>query len=101
MADEVRMWVLEPRTHPDDPGWQDRRIWSRVLVAARSPAFARLVAEEWALDDDVRTPGNESPSRIAGFRDEKLYSIRPARMDELTGNVLQESCVISADLLIP
>lgn len=97
MVDQVRVWVLEPRAHAEDPGWQDRRIWRKVLVAARSAAFARLAAEDWATNDDVRAPGNESPSRIAGFRDEKLYSVRPARLDELKETALHEGGVISAD----
>ena len=82
MADRFELWVLEPRAHPDDPIWQDRKIWRKVVVAARNPAFARLVAEYWALGDGVAGPGNESPSPIAGFRDEKLYMVRNLRPDE-------------------
>jgi hypothetical protein len=79
---EIRDWVLEPRAHPDDPLWQDRHIWPKVIVLAPSPAFARLVAEQWALRRYIHGPGNESPSPIAGFRDEKLYTVRPLRSDE-------------------
>lgn len=84
---ELALWVLEPIAHADDPTWQGRRIWARVIVAAESPAFARLAAEDWALDDGVKQPGNESPSRIAGFRDEKLYSVAAVPRNEWTEEV--------------
>jgi hypothetical protein len=77
------LWVLEPRTGDDDPRWQDRKIWRKVIVNAHSPAAARLAAEHWALPGHLPGPGNESSAAIAGFRDELLYTVRPAEADEL------------------
>ncbi len=80
---ELGLWVLEPRTGDDDPRWQDRRIWRKVIVNARSAAAARLAAERWALPAHLSGPGNESAAAIAGFRDELLYTVRLADEGEL------------------
>ena len=77
---ESELWLLEPSVPPGDPRWQDRTVWRRVVVAAPSAAFARLAAEEWAKADQATGTGggvgNESPSALAGFGDEKLYRVR-------------------------
>ena len=52
---DVHFWVLEPRTFPEDPTWQDRKIWQRVLVAAPSAAMAR---DFDAVRDELRTTGS-------------------------------------------
>lgn len=94
--EDVALWVLEPIAHPGDPIWQDRRIWSKVVVSARSAAFARLAAENWAQSENTGGPGNESASRIAGFRDERIYSVRTARRDEVAVAALEDNRVVSA-----
>jgi hypothetical protein len=92
MSDTYSLWVLEPHAQPDDPLWQDRPIWSKVIVVAESPAFARLAAAHWAARD-VAGPGNESPSPVIGFEDERLYAVRKLRpgepvCDDLAGAVI-------------
>jgi hypothetical protein len=72
----VPLWKLTPAAAPDDPRWQDRTIWSEVIVDAPTSAFARLYAAEWALQDMDGQVGNESPSPNSGFEDEKLYWAR-------------------------
>ena len=46
------LWLIEPVADPDDQMWQDRPVWAEVVVAAQSPAFARLAAERRALPPD-------------------------------------------------
>ncbi|HSE75973.1 MAG TPA: hypothetical protein VLB05_15750 [Dongiaceae bacterium] len=73
----AKLWLIEPAADPDDLIWQDRPVWAEVVVAAESPAFARLAAEEKALSPDWIPIGNESASRRAGLNDEQLYHVRP------------------------
>lgn len=74
-----QFWLLEPAASIADSRWQDRPIWRWVVVAAPSAAFARQIAENWALPRVVPQIGNESGSPRAGFLDEKLYHVRPVR----------------------
>lgn len=79
MADRngVDLWLIEPAVASDDQAWQDRPVWAEVVVAADSPAFARLAAERKALSPDWIHIGNESESRRSGLNDEQLYHVRP------------------------
>ncbi len=70
------LWLIEPVTDPGDQMWQDRPIWAEIVVAAPSPAFARLAAERRALSPDWTHIGNESESRRSGLNDEQLYHVR-------------------------
>lgn len=70
------LWLIEPVADPDDPMWQDRPVWAEVVVAAPSPAFARLAAERHALSPHWTPIGNESESRRSGLNDEQLYHVR-------------------------
>src|SRR5512134_1877730 len=76
MADTAKLWLIEPGAHPDDQMWQDRRIWAEIVVAAQSPAFARLAAEHQALSPHWTHVGNGSDSRRSGLNDEQLYHVR-------------------------
>jgi hypothetical protein len=78
----VPLWKLTPAAAPDDPRWQDRTIWSEVIVDAPTAAFARLYAAEWALQDMDGQVGNETPSPNSGFEDEKLYWARRVADEE-------------------
>jgi hypothetical protein len=72
-----KLWLIEPVADPDDQMWQDRPIWAEVVVAAPSPALARLAAERKALSPEWIPVGNESESRRSGLNDEQLYHVRP------------------------
>jgi hypothetical protein len=72
----TKLWLIEPVTDPDDQMWQDRPVWAEVIVAAESPAFARLAAERRALSPDWTPVGNGSESRRSGLNDEQLYHVR-------------------------
>jgi hypothetical protein len=76
MADPAKLWLIEPVAGPDDQIWQDRPVWAEVVVAAQSPAFARLAAEHKALSPHWTHVGNESDSRRSGLNDEQLYHVR-------------------------
>lgn len=73
---EPKLWLIEPVTDPDDQMWQDRPVWAEVIVAAQSPAFARLAAEQRALPPEWTPIGNASESRRSGLNDEQLYHVR-------------------------
>jgi hypothetical protein len=73
---QPKLWLIEPVADPDDQMWQDRPVWAEVVVAARSPAFARLAAEQRALPPEWTPIGNASESRRSGFNDEQLYHVR-------------------------
>ena len=70
------LWLIEPAAAPDSDMWQDRPVWAEVVVAAQSPAFARLAAEKRALPTHWTPVGNGSDSRRSGLNDEQLYHVR-------------------------
>lgn len=80
-AGTQHLWLIEPAAAPDDSRWQDRPVWHSVVVAAPSPTFARLVADQWAAAEIRSQIGNESDSFRPGFSDVKLYQVRPAPLD--------------------
>jgi hypothetical protein len=62
-----------------------------VVVEAPTAAFARQLAADWELPKHLPHVGNETPSPISGFQDEKLYWARrvadeEARHLSLTGD---------------
>ena len=70
------LWLIEPVARPEDPIWQDREQYARVVARASTPALARIMAER--LDrpgSDART-GFQYPGRASGFTNEKLYRVR-------------------------
>jgi hypothetical protein len=90
LTPDIRLWVIEPVLDPDDDAWQDRAVWTDIVVGAESPAFARLAAEELALSAPWIPIGNESQSRRAGLNDEKLYRVfelPPERRGDFPANV--------------
>ena len=100
--DQVPMWKLTPVASADDPRWQDRTIWKEVIVEAPTAAFARQFAAEWALQDMDGQVGNESPSPVSGFEDEKLYWVRRVPSEqarELRGSSADGSRILRASKL--
>jgi hypothetical protein len=73
---EPSLWLIEPVADPNDQIWQDRPVWAEVVVAAPSPAFARLAAERKTLSPHWTHVGNGSDCRRAGLNDEQLYHVR-------------------------
>jgi hypothetical protein len=72
----MALWKLTPAAEPDDDRWQGRTMWKEVIVEAATAAFARQFAAEWELGRTRQQVGNESPSPLSGFIDEKLYWAR-------------------------
>jgi hypothetical protein len=75
------LWVLEPVADSDDPRWQDRLQFRRVVVRAASPAFARFLAAPLDTPDRALQFGQQNAHLGSGFKDEKLYRVVPYRGD--------------------
>ena len=75
------IWMLEPVADPDDPRWQDRLQFQRVIVRAQSPAFARFVARTLDTPERPLQYGQQNAHLGSGFRDEKLYRVTPYHGD--------------------
>jgi hypothetical protein len=75
------LWVLEPVADSDDPRWQDRLQFRRVVVRAATPAFARLVAAPLDTPERPLQFGQQNAHLGSGFKDEKLYRVVPYRGD--------------------
>lgn len=75
------IWMLEPVADPDDPRWQDRLQFQRVIVRAQSPAFARFVATNLDTPKRPLQYGQQNAHLGSGFRDEKLYRVAPYHGD--------------------
>lgn len=73
----MALWVLEPVADVDDPGWQGRTQFARVVVRAETPAFARVAAEALDTPDRAVEAGQEHAHLGSGFKDEKLYRVVP------------------------
>ncbi len=67
------LWKITPVAAADDPRWQDRKIWSQVIVRAPTAAMARVLASELERDPTLPQVGNESLDFQSAFQDEKLY----------------------------
>lgn len=73
----MALWLLQPVADPDDPWWQGRLQFSRVVVRAATPAFARVLAETLDTPETARESGQENAHLGSGFKDEKLYRVVP------------------------
>ncbi len=71
------LWEIEPVADWDDPNWQSRPQWERVVVRAETPAFARAVARVLDTPKDSPEYGDEHPRLGSGFVSEKLYRVKP------------------------
>jgi hypothetical protein len=73
--------MLEPVADSDDPRWQDRLQFRRVVVRAATPASARLLAAPLDTPDRALQFGQQNAQLGSGFKDEKLYRVVPYRGD--------------------
>lgn len=71
----MALWILRPAAAPDATWWQGRKQYDRVVVRARSPAFARIVAQTLDTPGKALEHGQQDPHLGSGFRDEKLYHV--------------------------
>jgi hypothetical protein len=78
----MALWTLTPVASVEDDRWQGRTIWTEVIVEAPTAAFARQFAAEWELAEQQGRVGNETPSPMSGFLDEKLYWVRRLSADQ-------------------
>lgn len=80
-----KLWLIEPSAAPNDPRWQDRPIWQRLVVRAETEGMARMLAEKYVLERTARAghPGNESPSPVGGPKDAKLYAVQEITEERL------------------
>lgn len=74
----LKIFRLIPVAEEADPRWDNAADQGEVIVRARSPADARLVASE-AEDDflemDVAPADGNSTRTFSAFRDDKLYTV--------------------------
>jgi len=74
----LNLYRLEPIAAPDDPRWDNSLNHGIVLVAARTPGDARIVASGRELDFmEVDSAPAEDVTTInaSAFRDDKLYTV--------------------------
>ncbi len=77
----MSLWLIEPAAAEDDPAWQGRAQFDRVVVRAANPAFARLAARTLDTPEHALESGDEHPRLGSGFASEKLYRVVPFRSD--------------------
>jgi hypothetical protein len=78
MDESLKLYRLVPIAAADDPNWLDAKSHGEVLVAARTPGDARIVAAERELDfmDIDAAPAEDKTTVMASvFRNEKLYTV--------------------------
>jgi hypothetical protein len=100
----LNIYRLVPIAQADDPRWDNSPCQGEVVVAARTPGDARIVAAERELDfmEIDSAPAEDVTTRNASaFRSEKLYTVievAHSRRD-LTRGVLKGN--ISVDTIKP
>lgn len=77
----MRLWELTPVARPDDPTWQGRPQFDRVLVRAETAAEARVVASGLDTPESAPEFGDQHPRLKSGLMTEKLYAAQVARDD--------------------
>ena len=74
----LKIYRLVPDAAEDDPNWDLAKPAGEVVVRARTPADARILAADAETDflDTPTKPGDGvSTSFASAFRDEKLYRV--------------------------
>jgi len=75
---ELKLFRLVPVAAKDDPEWSRATYHGEVVVRARSPADARIVAAAAKtdfLDIDAKPSHGVSTEFASAFRDDKLYTV--------------------------
>lgn len=78
----MALWIFGPAAAPDDPRWQGRKQYDRVVVRAGTAGLACVVAETLDTPDKALEFGQQDPHLGSGFRDEKLYHVARYRGEE-------------------
>jgi hypothetical protein len=74
----LNIYRLEPIAKPDDPRWANAPGHGIVVVAARTPGDARIVAAARELDFmevDAAPAEDVTTVNASAFRDDKLYTV--------------------------
>jgi hypothetical protein len=74
----LNIYRLEPIAEPDDPRWDNSPGHGIVVVAARTPGDARIVAAARELDFmevDAAPAEDVTTVNASAFRDDKLYTV--------------------------
>ncbi|MBB5551182.1 hypothetical protein [Rhizobium lentis] len=74
----LNIYRLEPIAAPDDPRWDNAPGHGIVVVAARTPGDARIVAAARELDFmevDAAPAEDVTTANASAFRDDKLYTV--------------------------
>ncbi len=78
MEEALKIYRLIPTAPETDPQWMGRPQQGEIVVRARAPGDARVVASEAELDfmeiDASPAEGN-STTMASAFRSEKLYTV--------------------------
>lgn len=93
----MALWELTPVARSDDPNWQGRRQYARVLVRAATAAEARVVASSLDTPDTSPEAGDQHPRLKSGLSDEKLYAATPVDADATDADADGADAVISAE----
>jgi hypothetical protein len=93
-GERLNVYRLIPLAAADDPNWQNAPSQGEVIVAARTPGDARVVASARELDFteiDAAPAEDVSTTNASAFRSDKLYSVVEIEHDRagLTRGVLQ------------
>lgn len=76
---DLKLWQITAVADADDPRWQGQNAPRRILVAAATPARARLLAAAKLAGDESADIANEAGPTRSVVNDEKLYRVDPAR----------------------
>ncbi|MBN9984516.1 hypothetical protein E0I74_17680 [Rhizobium laguerreae] len=74
----LNIYRLEPIAEPDDPRWDNAPNHGVIVVAARTPGDARIVAAARELDFmevDAAPAEDVTTANASAFRDDKLYTV--------------------------
>src|SRR5689334_16186222 len=77
-SEMLNIYRLEPIAAPDDPRWDNAPGHGVIVVAARTPGDARIVAAARELDFmevDAAPAEDVTTTNASAFRNDKLYTV--------------------------